>query len=299
MVEGLFATIISILAASLRMAVPIGFASIGGAYSEKSGIIALGLEGFMAIGAFAAVIGAHLFQSAIIGLLFSIVAGGLISSLYAFLSIRYKANQTVCGLGLNIIAQALISALMVVIFGNKGKSCFVPSLQPISLPLISKTPVLKELFSGHTILFYLLIIITICSWILFYKTPWGMRMRSTGTNPEVIIALGLSSKKIQYVSQFICGALCGLGGAYLSIGQLNFYSLDMVAGRGFIAIAVFVFANWNPILCILVSLLFGCMMAIQMRLQTYGMPSQLIQMIPYICTLLVLFNTRRREKSYS
>ncbi len=297
MVDGVFSTVMSILAASLRMAIPISFASIGGAYSEKSGIIALGLEGFMAIGAFSAVIGAYLLQSAIMGLLFSIIAGGLFSSIYAFLSIRYKANQTVCGLGLNIIAQAIISVLMVVIFESKGKSSFVPSLQPIELPLISKIPGLNQMFSGHTIIFYLLIIIAILSWILFYKTPWGLRMRSTGTNPEVIIALGLSSKRIQYVSQFICGALCGLGGAYLSIGQLNFYSLDMVAGRGFIAIAVFLFANWNPILCIPVSLLFGCMMAIQMRLQTYGMPSQLIQMLPYICTLLVLFNTRRRVKN--
>lgn len=296
MVEVLFASVVPILTASLRMAVPISFAAIGGAYSEKSGIIALGLEGFMATGAFAAVVGAHLFQSAVMGLLFAAAAGGLISSLYAFLSIRYSANQTVCGLGLNIIAQALISVLMVVIFGNKGKSAFVPSLQPVSIPLLSEIPVVKDLFSGHTVLFYLLIVVAIFSWTLFYKTPWGMRMRSTGTNPEVITALGLNPKRIQYIAQFTCGALCGLGGAYLSIGQLNFYSLDMVAGRGFIAIAVFIFANWNPVLCIPVSLLFGGMMAVQMRLQTYGLPSQIVQMIPYICTLLVLFHTRRRKK---
>ena len=132
---------------------------------------------------------------------------------------------------------------MVAIFGNKGKSALTPNLQPIELPVISKIPFLGEVFSGHTILLYAFLLIAVLCWVIMYKTPEGIRLRSAGTNPEVIEALGLSVKAIQYRAVFTSGILAGIGGAYLSIAQLNFYSSDMVSGRGFIAIAVFVFAG--------------------------------------------------------
>ncbi len=247
--------ILSILNASLRMAVPIGFAAIGGAICERSGIIALGLEGYMSIGAFFAVLGSHLFQNAAMGVLTAAVAGALFAGVYGFMCIRFKANQTVGGLGMNIISTGLVAVLMVTIFGNKGKSAIVPKLPAI--PLFDGVPVLGDVFSGHTALFYLLLIVTVLAWVVMYKTPAGMRLRSTGTNPEVIDALGLRSKRIQYVAVLLSGFLSGIGGAYLSVARLNFYSSDMVAGRGFIAIAVFVFAKWNPLYCLLVTLLFG------------------------------------------
>ena len=287
--------IISIVAASMRMAVPIGFAAIGGAISEKSGIVALGLEGYMIVGAFFSVVGASMFQSASIGLLFAMLAGGIFAGIYALMCIRFGANQTVGGLGMNIIAPGLVAILMVVLYGNKGKSVVVPRLGEVTLPIIKDIPILGKLFSGHTILFYLLILVAILSWIVFYKTPTGIRLRANGTNPEVINALGLSSDRIQYVAVVISGILAGMGGAYLTIGQLGFYSLDMIAGRGFIAIAVFVFARWNPAGCFWAALLFGFTQAIQMRLQTLGLPSQLIRMIPYIATLLVLINIRQSK----
>lgn len=288
--------IASILSATLRMSVPLGFAAIGGAISERSGIIALGLEGYMTIGAFFAVWGAYVTNSAVCGLLIGALAAGLFALVYGFVSIHMKAQQTVSGLGMNTIAPGLVAILMVAIFGNKGKSALVPNLPPVELPLISKIPFLGEVFSGHTILLYGFLLAAVVSWIVMYKTPEGLRLRSAGTNPEVIEALGISVKAIQYRAVFASGILAGLGGAYLSIAQLNFYSSDMVSGRGFIAIAVFVFAGWNPLKCILASLLFGFTEAIQMRLQTLGMPSQIIQMLPYLCTLLVLANIRKSRK---
>ena len=290
--------IASVLSATLRMSVPLGFAAIGGAISERSGIIALGLEGYMTIGAFFAVLGAYMTNSAAFGLLAGALAAGIFALIYGFVSIHLKAQQTVSGLGMNTIAPGLVAILMVAIFGNKGKSALTPNLQPIELPVISKIPFLGEVFSGHTILLYAFLLIAVLCWVIMYKTPEGIRLRSAGTNPEVIEALGLSVKAIQYRAVFTSGILAGIGGAYLSIAQLNFYSSDMVSGRGFIAIAVFVFAGWNPVRCIWASLLFGFTEAIQMRLQTLGMPSQIIQMLPYFCTLLVLANIRTSRKKH-
>lgn len=290
--------IASVLSATLRMSVPLGFAAIGGAISERSGIIALGLEGYMTIGAFFAVLGAYMTNSAAFGLLAGALAAGIFALIYGFVSIHLKAQQTVSGLGMNTIAPGLVAILMVAIFGNKGKSALTPNLQPIELPVISKIPFLGEVFSGHTILLYAFLLIAVLCWVIMYKTPEGIRLRSAGTNPEVIEALGLSVKAIQYRAVFTSGILAGIGGAYLSIAQLNFYSSDMVSGRGFIAIAVFVFAGWNPVRCIWASLLLGFTEAIQMRLQTLGMPSQIIQMLPYFCTLLVLANIRTSRKKH-
>lgn len=292
----ILAVVISTLTATMRMAVPLGFAAIGGAISEKAGVIALGLEGYMTIGAFFAVLGSHMFQSAAVGVLFAAVAGGLFAWIYGLMCVKFEADQTVGGLGMNIVAPGLVAMLMVSLFGNKGKSAIVPRLPEVSIPFVRDIPIVGDLLEGHTSLFYLLILTAAAAWILLYKTPTGIRLRSAGTNPEVVDALGLGSKKIKYAAVIVCGMLAGIGGAYLSIGQLNFYSLDMVAGRGFIAIAVFVFAKWNPAWCVWVAMLFGFTEAIQMRLQTLTLPSQLIQMIPYLCTLAVLASIRDRRK---
>lgn len=295
--NGFAAVVLSTLAATLRMAVPLGFASIGGAISEKSGIIALGLEGYMTIGAFFAVLGAYLFQNPWGGVLFAAGAGGLFALIYGVMCIRFKADQTVGGLGMNTIAPGLVAMLMVSIFGNKGKSEIVPNLPPIRVPILNRVPVIGQLLEGHTALFYLLFVVAALAWVVMYRTPAGIRLRATGTHPEVIDSLGLRSHRIQYVSVAVSGILAGIGGAYLSIGQLNFYSLDMVAGRGFISTAVFVFAKWNPIACLWVAMLFGFTEAIQMRLQVFELPSQIIQMIPYFSTLLVLASLHHTRKS--
>lgn len=294
--QGIFTIILSTLAATLRMATPIGYAAVGGAISEKSGVIALGLEGFMTIGAFFAVLGAYVSNSAWLGLLTAMAAGALFAAIYAFMCIRFGADQTVSGLGMNIIAPGLVAILMVTIFGNKGKSAVIPRLPEVELPLISKLPILGELLHGNTILFYLLILLAVFLWIVLFKTPFGIRLRAAGTNPEVIDSLGLRSGAIRYIAVIASGILAAMGGAYLTIGQLGFYSLDMVAGRGFIAIAVFVFAKWNPLGCLGAACLFGFLQAIQMRLQTIGLPSQLIQMIPYISTVVVLVSLRKPKR---
>jgi ABC-type uncharacterized transport system permease subunit len=280
--------IISILNTTIRMATPLAFASIAGTISEKAGIIALGLEGYMVAGAFTGVVFAHYFGSAIIGVIGAAIGGAVIGLIFGILCVRYKADQIVAGLGVNILTPGLASVLMVAIWDNKGKSDPVSQLAKIDIPIIRNIPIIGDIISGHISLFYVMLLVMLISWIIIYKTPLGIRLRATGENSDVVDSIGLSSNKIKFVAVIISAVLAAIGGSFLSLGQLNFYSKDMVAGRGFIAVAIFVFAKWNPVHCVLVSLLFGFTEALQLRLQTLAIPSQFLSMLPYIFAIVVL-----------
>jgi ABC-type uncharacterized transport system permease subunit len=287
--------IISILAASIRMAVPLAYAAIGGAIAESSGIMALCLEGYMIVGAFFAVVGSWLSGSPWVGLLFACISSGLTALIYGIFSIKYNANQVVSGLGINILTPGLTTILLVGIWHNKGKSDIVNGFLGLNIPLLDKIPVIGPIFSGHNILTYLLIVVAVIAWVVIFKTPVGIRLRATGENPAVVDSLGLHANRIRYAAVMLSGALSGIGGACLTIGQLNFFSTDMIAGRGFIAVAAFILARWNPAGCILAALLFGFADAIQMRLQLLPGYSQFIQMLPYLCTIFVLSGLIKRK----
>ncbi len=294
-------TILNIIASSIRMSIPLGYASIAGAISEFSGIVALGLEGFMTIGAFSGVLGAYYFGNAWIGVLTAGAVGALYALIFGVFCIKYQSNQVVAGVGMNIIAEGLVSVLMIGIFGSKGKSEMVDSLSVIHIPVIKDIPVLNVLLSGYSGLAYLLAAVAVLSWVVIYKMPVGIRLRATGINDKVVDSLGLRSNLIKYISVMVCGALSALGGVFLSLSQLNFYSKDMVAGRGYIALAIFVFAKKNPMYCVWISVLFGLTETIQLRMQAFPIPTQFLSMIPYLCTLLMLlfaaknFKIRRKE----
>lgn len=288
--------IISILNTTIRMATPLAFAAIAGSISERAGVVALGLEGYMVVGAFSGVVGAYYFGTAFSGVLGAAIAGAIIASIFALLCIRFKANQIVAGLGINILAPGLASVLMVAIWNNKGKSDPVSQLTKIDIPFIKDIRFIGEVLSGHISLFYIMLVVMLISWIVIYKTPLGIRIRATGEKPEVVDSIGLSSTKIKFIAVIISGMLAAIGGSYLSLGQLNFYSKNMVAGRGFIAVAIFVFARWNPVYCVLVSLLFGFTEAIQLRLQTLAIPSQFLSMLPYIFAIVVLGGFGKKAK---
>lgn len=281
-------SILNIISTSVRMAVPLGYAAIAGSVSETAGIVALGLEGFMTIGAFSGVVGSYYTGNPILGLLIAAVVTGLFALIFGLFCIRFESDQVVAGVGMNIIATGLVSVLMVSIFDNKGKSALINPLKEIDLPILKEIPVLNQVLSGFTGLVYLLILIMIVSWIVIYKTPIGIRIRAAGINATVVDSLGLQSKKLKYCAVMISGVLAGLGGTFLSMSQLNFYSKDMVAGRGYIALAIFAFSKKNPLYCVLISLLFGFTEAIQLRLQKFPIPSQFLSMLPYACTLIVL-----------
>jgi len=281
---------INTLAAAIRMATPIALAAMGGAFSERSGIINIGLEGMILSGAFAAVCGSYYTGNPWLGVLFAIVVGGLMALLFAVFTINFKADHVVAGVGLNILALGATTWLMQVLWKSRGTSPSVTGLKEISIPLLNRIPVIDRLLGTQSPLVYIMFVLVIAGWVLMFKTPLGLRIRMTGEHPEAADTLGINIKKIQYFSVVLSGALSGIGGAYLSLGQLNWFSMDMSAGRGYMALAANIFGQWNPLGGLGASFLFSFTDAVQMRLQglNLGLATELIQMLPYVLTIIVL-----------
>ena len=290
----MLSSIVSLLAATLRISPPIVLASIGGAYSERTGIINIGLEGMILMGAFAGAAGSHFLGNPWLGVLCAVLAGGMLGLLHAVLCIRFKANQVVSGVGVNILSLGLTTLLLQVIWGNRGASDTVPGIDPLQLPIIKDIPVVGEIIGNQNPLVYIMLIIVVFAWLIMFRTPIGLRIRAVGEHPEAADTVGIHVHRIQYMCVTVSGMLSGLGGAYLSLGWLNLFSQNMSAGRGFIALAANIFGKWNPAGTFGASLLFSFTDALQIKLQGVGIPIQFIQMIPYILTILVLASAVKR-----
>ena len=276
--------------AAIRISTPIALAAMGGAFSERAGIINIGLEGMILFGAFAGVLGSFFSGSPWLGVLSSILGGGLLGYLFALFTIKYRADHVVTGVALNIFSLGATTWLMQVFWGSRGCSPNVNGLSVISIPVIERIPLLGKLFGTHSPLVYLMFILVFAGWILLFKTPLGLRIRIIGEHPEAADTLGIRIKRIQYFCVILSGILAGLGGAYLSLGHLNSFSMNMSAGRGYMALAANIFGKWNPFGGFLASYLFAYTDAAQMRLQglNIGIANELIRMFPYILTILVL-----------
>ncbi len=290
----MLSSIVSVLAATLRISPPIALASVGGAYSERTGIINIGLEGMILMGAFAGAAGSYFLRNPWLGVLCAILAGGALGLLHAVLCIRFKANQVVSGVGVNILALGLTTLLLQVIWGNRGASDPVPGIESVELPLIKDIPVAGDIIGKQNPLVYIMLVLVFLAWLVMFRTPFGLRLRAVGEHPEAADTVGIHVHKIQYICVTLSGMLSGLGGAYLSLGWLNLFSQNMSAGRGFIALAANIFGKWNPAGAFGASLLFSFTDALQIKLQGVGIPIQFIQMIPYILTILVLAGAVKR-----
>lgn len=261
-----------------RMSIPLTLVALGGVFSSRVGIVAMGLEGIMLGGAFGAAYGAYITGSAYLGLLSGMLSGMILSLVYAILCIRYKIDQVIGGVGLNLFSQGLTTLLLQVVWGNRGKSVLLPSVSAITLPFIGEI----------SPLFIITIVFVVLSSILIYKTQYGLQLRMIGEHPKAALSVGINVNKIRYSAMIISGLLAGLGGAYLSIDHLNMFARNMTAGRGFIALAIDILGRYNPFGVFFGSLLFGFFDSIQVNLQSDKMPGQLIQTIPYVVTLLVI-----------
>lgn len=272
------------------MATPIALAAMGGTFSERSGVINIGLEGMILSGAFAGVAGSYYTGSAWLGVLLSLIAGGLMAAVFAIFTVKFKANHVVAGVGLNLFSLGLTTWLMQVLWGNRGTSPNVNGLSQLSIPILNRIPVVSELFANHSPIVYLMFALIIGGWVLLFKTPLGLRIRMTGERPEAADTLGINVLRIRYFSVILSGVLSGLGGAYLSLGHLNWFSMNMSAGRGYMALAANIFGQWNPLGGLGASFLFSFSEAVQIRLQSInlGIANELIQMIPYVITIAVL-----------
>lgn len=303
--EDVATTAALILASSLRLAVPLVFACIAGLWSERSGIVDIGLEGKMLVAAFASAVAAYETGSAWIGLGAGIVASVLLGLAHGFASIDGRGNQIVSGAAVNMIAAGLTATVGHAWFGEGGRTppletaasrfegLVWPGVESLGgVPILG--PFYRNLVSSHTVLTYLALVSVPLTAFALYRTRFGLRMRAAGENPAAVDTAGLSVRGLRYGGVVICGVLCGFAGTYLSVAQAAGFQPQMSAGKGFIALAALVFANWRPWPALATCLLFGFLDAAAIRLQGVVVPGlgevpvQAIQALPYLLTVVLL-----------
>jgi general nucleoside transport system permease protein len=293
-----FGFVVGLLAAAVRLAVPILYAALGETFTERAGILNLGLEGIMLVGALVGFAGAYATGSLWAGVLLAILSGVLMGMLMGFMSVTAKVNQVVAGLGITILGTGLSTLLFRLFFGLRSTPPQIDMFPDQPIPLLNKIPVLGEMFFSHNVLVYLALVLVPICWLVLYRTRFGLAIRAVGERPDAVDTRGLSVTRLRYLSLIIGGGLAALGGAFLPLANLGLFWTQMTAGRGFIAIAVVVFARWDPVRALWGALLFGGAMALQLSLQTLKapIPSELLLMLPYIITIVVLVGVSRRAE---
>lgn len=286
--EDLLATVGAVLAATIRNATPLVFAALGGLFSERSGVVNIGLEGMMLISAFAGVVGAFLSGNAWVGLLFAVGAGLMFGLVHAVMCVTFEADQIISGTAINLLALGGTGFLMVIIFNQGGTSPDVEKFSPVAIPLLSQIPVIGRAVFEQSALVYLMYLLVPVAYFVLFRTPFGLRLRATGEVPEAVDTAGVSVARMRYFGVAISGMLAALGGVYLSMGILSSFSENMTGGRGFIALAALIFGRWHPIGAAGAALLFGLAQALTIRVPPEAVPNEFIQMIPYVLTIVVL-----------
>ena len=300
----IYATLIAITESGLRLSVPLIFACLAGLWSERSGVVDIGLEGKMLVAAFAAAAAASATNSAVIGLAAGIIASVGFALIHGFAAISQRGNQIVSGVAINMLAAGLTALVGNAWYAQGGRT---PPLggdarfQPLTWPgaeSIDQIPVIGPLYahilSGHSALAYCALIATILSGFVLARTRFGLRLRAVGENPAAVDTAGVSVTKLRYAAVIIAGVLCGFGGAYLSLGQAAGFLTNMKAGKGFIALAALIFAKWRAWPAFWTCLLFGLLDAVAIRLQGVVVPGigqipvQAIQALPYLMTVVLL-----------
>ncbi len=281
----------------LRVATPLIFTSMGAVISERSGVVNLGLEGIMLSSALMGVLGSAVSNSLFIGLLSGMAMGLLLSAVFAYFHLVLKANAVLCGTAINTFAGGFTVFMLEVVTGEKGTSSSLKSMAfpKVDIPLIQDIPFIGEFLSGHNFLTYLAFLMVAVIWYMLYKTPIGLRIRAVGENEHAIHSVGISVVKIRFLAVMLCGVMASLGGMYLSMGYLNMFVRDMVAGRGFISLAANAMGQATPVGTMLSALVFAFFDGLSNILQSLKIPSEFVQMLPYAATIagLVAYSIQR------
>jgi general nucleoside transport system permease protein len=284
-------SLVGMLATSMVSATPIALAALCGVISERAAVINIGLEGMMLISAQTAVVSATLTHNIYVGLLVAILTGGLLGGIHAVLVIRFKMDQIVSGTAINIFAVGATSFIAKFYLAKQINLLNNSETFPIiSVPLLSKIPILGPVFFEDNLIFYLTLLLVAVIYVLLFYTPWGLRTRAVGEHPKAADTLGINVFLTRYINVIIGGMIAGLGGAYFTIGSVGRFDQNMTNGKGFIGLAAMIFGNWNPIGAYLASLLFGFADSLQVKMQILSVPipSQFLAMAPYIVTMIVL-----------
>jgi ABC-type uncharacterized transport system permease subunit len=290
---------IDFLAAAIRIATPLAFAALGGVLSERAGVFAVGLEGMMLTGAFAAAAGAWATGSALAGVALALAGGAAMGLIVAIIAVRYRADHMVTGLTANILAGGLTSYFLRALSGG-GRPIAI-HLTPLAawpIPGLADIPWLGPLLFSLPPLTYLAIGLSVALWWFLFRTRWGLALRATGENPEAVFAAGLNPMRVRMLAVVAGGGIAGLGGAVLSLQQVGTFTDNMTGGRGYLALASLIVARWSPLGAVAACLIFGAAEAFELRLQTFGVPvsSYVIQMAPYLIALAVLAGLGRSSR---
>jgi general nucleoside transport system permease protein len=285
------------LVASVRLAVPLAFAALGGMYSERSGVLNIALEGMLLTGAFTSAVATFYTGNPWLGVLAAVIAGGLVGLLHAFLCVSLYVNQLVSGLAINLVATGLTAFLARLVF-NGASTQRLPGIESIVIPGLANIPILGALLFQQDILVYLLLAFIAASMYILFHTSFGLTLRAVGEYPQAAATSGVSVSRVRYLAVILSGSLASLGGAYLTLVQIRFFTEGMSAGRGFIAIAALIFGRWHPVGSTLACLLFGATEALQLRIQALGanIPYQLLVILPYAIALLALLGLAGKSK---
>jgi general nucleoside transport system permease protein len=282
--------ITSLLQAAVRMAAPLTFTAVGETYNERAGTLNIGLEGLMLIGALTAYLFAFFYQSIAFGVLMAALVAGVFGLLFAILTISLRANQIIVGTALNLVGLGVTSYVHRSLFSQFVGFRSITSLKPVEIPILSQIPIIGPAFFQQNLLVYGLFILVPLSAFILNKTALGLAIRAAGEHPKAVATAGLSVIRIRYGAAIFGAMMAGIGGAFLTVAHANIFVENMVAGRGFIALAIVVFAQWRPNRVILAGILFGFAYALQLRLQIADIkvPYQLIQILPYVATILAM-----------
>jgi len=280
-VSGFVAAFVALALLTLVKSTPLIFAALGGVLSERSGVVNIGLEGIMVAGAFTSVVVSGWTGSPLLGLLAGVIAGAALAAILAFVATRLAYDQIVAGTGVNIVAIGGAAFGLVLIYGQPGASHEVPAFGPAGEQALT---VLAFVLAGAMALF-------------LSRTPWGLRIRACGENPRAAASAGIDPLRTRFWAVVAGGAIASLGGAYLSLAELDLYSDGMTAGRGYIALAAVIFGRWTPLGATGAALFFGFFSALQYTLQRAGIPSELMQALPYLAALVALAGLAGRVRA--
>ena len=279
----------ALFASMLRYATPLIFGALGGMFSERSGVVNVGLEGMMLMGAFFGIMAADKLDSWFLGLVVGILSGGAMGLLHAIWSVHLRADQIISGFAINFLALGLTGYLFIDIYGQEGTPTDIPSIPNVRLAFLDGVPFIGDIFGNLNLMIWIALILVPLSWLVLFKTPLGLRIRAVGEHPRAADTVGIDVYRIRYGAVIASGMLAAAGGAFLSIGFVNSFNENMTAGRGFIALAAVIFGNWRPFGAAAACLLFGFSSALAQRLPEYSdSAAVLFQALPYVLTLIAV-----------
>ena len=292
----------SLLAATLRSATPLAFAAMGGIFSERSGVVNIGLEGMMLTGAFFGIAVVGWTSQWEVGIFAAMAAGGLLALIHAFFSIHLRADQIVSGFAINFLALGLTGYLFRSIYGTRGTPELEERIPTVSVPILRDIPFVKNVIGDMSLMIWMAILLVLVTWIVLFKTPLGLRLRSVGEHPKAADTVGISVYGIRYGAVVFSGMCAALGGAFLSFGFGGAFNENMTVGKGYIGLAAMIAGNWRPYPAFVICLLFGFSDGLSRRLQGSDLlpdilsSPNILQTLPYVITLIALVGIIGRSR---